>query len=319
MSATLTLCAVLAVALVTPLTRASEARARMLIEGADAVEVGVPFSLTYELEHEAGATVEGLDADALVLDDSWIVFGSRREPARAVEASPGRERTRRTWELASLDPGERVLPALGVTVDGRPVPPPEEPARVTVRGVLGEGEDAPRPLRSFPDPFGTGLPQAASGFVWPLAAGALVLVALAYATWRARPKRAAVPPPPTTQERFARAKAVRHEDADALLVAVFELSDIVRSAFDEALEGGYERRALTDGEWLDAAQLPAETGTRMAAFLERCGRVKYAGETPTSWAFDELVNEAGALLETAKASSGVTAATPLEPVEEGAR
>lgn len=245
------------------------------------VAVGEPFTLTLDVTHPAGTRpfVHRIDLD---LDESWVEFDSARPEIVSGEASrEKRTRTRFRWTLASLEPGERALPDLPFASPGRPL-------IIEVTGVLGPGEDAPRPQRGFrPIP---GEEQASSPLAAWIAASALgvFLVALPFLVARARrrPRR----PAPAPLERLA---ALR-ERVRAPRPAHFELSLLVREAIDDRT--GRDRQGLTDAEWLEVleseSRLPAAAKVAAGAVLERCGAVKYGRHEPTVWAMQETFEEA---------------------------
>jgi hypothetical protein len=169
---------------------------------------------------------------------------------------------------------------------------------VTVGGVLAPGEDAPRPLREFPDGFAAEEElRAAAGWGTWLALGAALLAAGAGAyLWRRRRSGRAVPRSASVLERLA---ALERESASgASSAGCYELTRLLRTAGDELCRKS--RGGLTDEEWLAEVAATfavprAALGDLTAAF-ERAARVKYAGEAPTPWAMQETFQRARAAL-----------------------
>jgi len=266
---------------------AGEASARWRCEPAE-VALGEPFELVLELDHSPSLSGSALAAGELKLDESWVVLGE--EPVHTSAAADGALATRRTWRVASLEPGKR---ALGEALSSFALP--EGVARiqvggaeVDVRGVLAEGEDAPRPLREFPDDF-AGAPDASSGshrLAW-LAGALLVLAAAAGAwLWRRRARRAVAARPATALERLAELE--RELEGERGRQGCYELTRLLRTAADGAR--ARDGSGLTDEEWLaelaGSRALPGALGELTAVF-ERAARVKYAGEAATPWALQE--------------------------------
>ncbi|MEW6072096.1 MAG: VWA domain-containing protein [Planctomycetota bacterium] len=245
---------------------------------AAAVEVGEPFELAIEAAHAPGAGGAELAAGEPVLDDSWVLLATRLEA--------GERATRRIFAIASLEAGEREIVVAGLAPgEGRPTTAERVP--VSVAGVLGDGEDAPRPLRGFPAGFGAGEEEGRGSARTLVALGAgAVLGALAWRR-RARSVRAALPRDPLVQlEDLRAAAAVAAADGGRTREQHFALTALLREAADLRLSR--DRRGRTDAEWLaelaaDPALAPAAREA-LAAALAACERVKYGGETPSPWA-----------------------------------
>ncbi|HEX6885561.1 MAG TPA: DUF4381 family protein [Planctomycetota bacterium] len=277
-----------------PLEGETEARWRCEPE---AVALGEPFALVLELEHAPDVAARALVPAALALDESWVVLAS--EPLTSAVLADGRLRTRATWRVAALEPGERSLAeslaglALGAAVTRIQV----GDARVRVAGVLAPGEDAPRPLRGFPEGF-AGAPEASGGggaLPWLLGGLALlVLAAVGVLGWRRR-RRRAPRPAPTPLERLRALEEARAGGGERC----YELTRLLRTAGDELART--PRAALTDEEWLAAVHASLEIPRGVVAQLEsvfaRAARVKYAGESPTDWALQETFVAARGALE----------------------
>ena len=269
-----------------------EARARWHCEPAE-VALGEPFELVLELEHPASLSAQALAPGALTLDDSWVVIS---EQPLATESVSGGLRTRRTFRVASLEPGER---ALGEVLSGMALAESVKhiqvgEARVTVRGILAEGEDQPRGLAEFQDDYADARPSTVSSrwFLWsslvalPLLAGA--------AFWLVRRRRRGVAPQVTSPlERLAELERAPSREG------CYELTRLLRAAGDELRNK--PRGALTDEEWLAEAhaslEIPRGVVSELAAVFERAARVKYAGDAPTAWALQETFARARAALQ----------------------
>jgi hypothetical protein len=262
------------------------------------VELGEPFALVLELAHSAGTSGRELVAGTLSLDGSWALL--EELPPVTDAAADGSLRTRRAWRVASLEPGERELAealasfALPESVERIAL----GAARVSVSGVLAEGEDAPRPMREFPEGFADGCEaEAGRGLVpWLVAGAVLVLAATGFVLWRRRARRAAVPVGATRLERL---RALEEGPPEAGRERCYELTRLLREAGDEL--AARPRDGLSDEEWLAEVQaahaLPGAAVGELAAVLERTTRVKYAGEAPTPWALAETFTRARAALE----------------------
>jgi hypothetical protein len=263
------------------------------------IGLGEPFELVLELTHPADVSGHELAAGALELDESWVVLGE--EPVSSAPAGGGALVTRRAWRVASLEPGERVLSdALSqVALSERVTRIQVGEARVTVSGILAAGEDAPRPLREFPDGFG-GADEPAGGPGWTSwlgLAAALVALGAGALAWRRRRARRAAARPPTVLERLRELEGglegARGNEG------CYELTRLLRAAGDEL--GRKQRGGLTDEEWLAeitaSLEIPRNAVSELTAVFERTARVKYGGEAPTPWSMQETFQRARAALE----------------------
>lgn len=252
------------------------------------VELGQPFELVLELEHAASSAGAELVVGELVLDESWVLLGE--EPVRSARAGEGRLATRRAWRVASLEPGTR---SLGEALSRFALPEAVTriqvgAAEVRVRGVLAEGEDAPRALREFPEGFADGTDAADGARGWIYGLGALALLG-AGAGWlvRRRRRRAGLAPAPATPlERLAELE--RELEGARARDGCFELTRLLRGATDgvRARDGS----GLTDEEWLaelEASRALPAARAELAQVFARAARVKYAGEPATPWALQE--------------------------------
>lgn len=261
-----------------------DASARWRVEPA-AVEVGEPFQLVLELEHEAGEALTALVSGELALGDSWLVFG----PAESRREGQARRETRLVWQVASLEPGERSLAeelsafALGPAVTRIQT----GEARVSVTGVLAEGEDAPRALVGGDGELGAA-PET-PGFPWAILAGALTVLAAPLVFLWLRRRRARVAPSVlrTPEERLAElaARAAAGEGREGC----YALTRLLREHTDRFRKK--DRAALTDEEWLAevgaSLEVPKGALEELGGVFERAARVKYAGEEPSPWALEE--------------------------------
>ncbi len=291
----------LAAALLAALAGAAAAQEAARVEARWVVEprnpaVGQPATCTLVVGRPRGVEVQERTAD-LDLDDSWVVLDARRPVALPDPVDEGRVVVRRSWEVASLEPGLRELPAFeleyvdeGVARRLR-VRGPE----LDVRGVLAEGEDAPRPLRGYRDV--DSLPEPVSP--WPGLAGLAVLVAAAGAlAWRRRrPRRPAEAPREDPLAWVAELEARPPEAPEAVRDAHYRLTRAVRERADE--RRGVARAALTDDEWLAAAvaEVADERREDLRRLFEGAARVKYGGERPTPYAVRETIGRGRAVLE----------------------
>jgi hypothetical protein len=167
---------------------------------------------------------------------------------------------------------------------------------VRVAGVLAPDEDAPRPLRGFPEGFAGPLEAARDGRALPWVLGGLALVVLAAVGALAWRRRRRVPAPaPTPLERLRALEEARAASGERC----YELTRLLRAAGDERTRT--PRAALTDEEWLAAVhaslEIPRGVVTQLEAVFARAARVKYAGEAPTDWALQETFAAARGALE----------------------
>jgi hypothetical protein len=280
--------------LAAPLAQDGEVRAQWRCEPGT-VAVGEPFELVLELDHPASVSPGELTAGTPALDESWVVLGEL--PVTSAAEGDG-VRTRRAWRVASLEPGERALAdsLSRVALAQRVTRIQVGDAHVRVSGILAEGEDAPRPLREFPDGFG-GEDQAREGRGW-IAWLALALLACGAGVlaWRLRRKTFALRPA-TALERLGELER-SFEDGRAR-EGCYELTRLLRTAADDLRRK--PRSGLTDEEWLAeitaSLEVPRNAVGELAAVFERAARVKYAGEAPTSWSMQETFQRARAALE----------------------
>ncbi len=272
-------------------------------------EVGAPVSLTVEVQHPSGTRVL-LDGDPYGLDQGWLVF----QPGRTVSVplDGGGLVTRIGYELAALEGGLVETEQGWIEVAARSVPTPplwlvrgEERIELSldqptleVLGPLEEGELEPRPMPGLIE-----VPPAPGSRLDPLglallAAGALLL---GLALWIARRRRAPgrVDRGPTLEERL---EALRAALAAGRLerAAVFDAARLVRDAFDRRL--GRSSAGETDEHWLESLPRDGEwtaARARLAEFLGRATRVRFAALEPTEWAIEELMREGVELVDAA--------------------
>jgi hypothetical protein len=273
----------LAPVLARPSQADGEASARWRCEP-ETVAVGEPFELVLELEHVASLSARELAPAKLALDPSWVVLSA--EPPASTTSTDGRLATRCAWRVVSLEPGERALAdaLAGVSLGERVTKIQLGDAKVSVHGLLAEGEDAPRPAREFPDDFAAGASEArASRAALWLALGAVVVAgAVAFAYFRQRARRRQAAPRATPIERLAELERGLDEGRGA--ERCYALTRLLREAGDELRNK--PRGGLTDAEWLaevhTSLEIPRGVVTDLTAVFERAERVKYGGETPTT-------------------------------------
>jgi len=258
--------------------------------------VGEALTAVLFVAHAPQERVE-CDFSALESDPTWLLAAPAQ--VRRVLRDERVVGTGITLELVSLEAGERVLPAPSLTLVGGPggrrtLAADEPVARFA--SVLAPGEDEPRPplgfrpLEAEPEPAWS---------AWQVAAavgGGLALAIGAFALIR-RKGGAGATPPPTALERLDALAARDAEQRESVRETCYELTSLVRSAFD-AREGA-ARTALTDAEWLAALAPSVESGVRaeLEALLRDASEVKYAGRHPTHWAVREMLERARKTLE----------------------
>ena len=269
---------------------AQESRARLEFDPPSA-EVGEVVRATLVLAHPAGARPA---EPKLALDDSWLILDTTAGGTTSDPAQPTLARSLWRFEVVSLEPGERSIPDLTLSLGEELVK--VECAPLLVRSVLREDEDAPRALKGLLELATTD--KAALPWIW---IGALVALAAALATWlafrlRAR-SRAAPQVAPVPSLRLAVLEARPLDTAEDVQAAHFALTRLLREAAD--LRAGRDRSGLTDGEWRDAAEsefhaagLSGEDRAARVALLSRSEQVKYGSERPTHWATREALASA---------------------------
>ncbi len=291
---------------------AGDVVARLRAEPAQ-VEVGQPAAWVLEIEHPAGASVHLPEGDPLP-DDSWVLL----EPRRVVRGSGERSTTRATWRVMSLEPGKRKLPPIQIEVEEAGVTRKVEveAGELDVRPALAEGEDAPRPIRSFRPP-----PEGAAGRTKGPVLLALVLIAAVagFLLWRRARRKPAPASAPTALDRLAELERLAAEDPDRARVVVYALSRLLRGTVDAFFHE--DRAALVDADWAALLELdervPLGVRTAAARILSDAERVKYALQVPTRFALEEMLADARNALE-ALASAPPTAAPRQSPAEEAA-
>ena len=273
--------------------------------------IGQPVRFDVELrlpEAQADAKSVELTSSTLPPDDSWILIDEGTLATR--RGDDGSLIVTLSFELASLEPGERNLPPLRLAVDGVETEvawPADGAPLVRVLADLAEGEDAPRPAVGLRDPV-FGEPVSGTMLV-ALPLGALVLALAAWWLLRRR-KRVVhgVQPLATPSERLERLAPAA--DGVGARAVYYELSSALRAAFDEALgarEGSHDHGpgGLTDEEWLAALsrdpRVDPEQAAGLAVLLAEIARVKYGGPAPTRFAQEDALRRARALASAATA------------------
>ncbi len=278
-------------------------------------ELGEPSTWTLVLGRPRDVEVRAVNED-LELDDTWVLLAETRPVALPDPVDPDRVVVRRAWEVASLEPGLRELPAFefeyvdeGVVRRIR-----VRGAELDVAGVLAQGEDAPRPLRGFRDV--QDLPEPVSPWPGVLGLGALAAALLAAGWWRRRGRRPVEAPRADPLAWIAELERSPPESAEAVRAAHYELTRAVRARVDELR--GAQRAARTDEEWLAAAldEIAAERREDVRGLFDAAARVKYAGERPTPFAVRETIQRGRTVLEALSAASP-PAAPPA--AQKGAR
>lgn len=257
-------------------------------------EVGEVFEAALEAPLAAGESLE-VDGAALEADPSWALLDGVRRERSSTDSDAAKGVVARVvvrWSLASLEPGERVLPtpALAV-VDAKGARTTLSPEAASARftSVLAEGEDEPRaPLgfRPIETSASSGLPP------WLIASVSMALGALV-TLWLVRRRRQSAPAaPPSVLEQLAALEARPVEARDEAREVYYALTALVREHVDERL--GESRRAATDEEWIRALaeRAPAAVCEELAALLREAGPVKYAAQHPTHWAVRESFERA---------------------------
>jgi hypothetical protein len=281
--------------------------ARFAFEPPD-TEVGEPVELVLYVPHDASENVS-VDSAALDLDTSWIVFEgpSRSTVPDAHDAT--RATTRVSWKIASLEPGEREMPAIEVKIARKSEAPHAvsvSAAKLNARAVLGPNEDAPRPPKGF-RPVAAEV-ESRAWLPWTLGGAAvLVLGGGALAMWLVKRNRLQPAPQPSRLE-LIEALAQRDVEQPVVVREVhYELARLLREVFDS--RHGVSRTALTDEEWLQAvaASFTPEHLNELAEILRVSAEVKYGAAQPTQWAVRETIQRARKVASTGTTDTGAPA------------
>jgi hypothetical protein len=272
------------------------------------VQVGEPCRLVLEVVRPAGAKVRLPDVDP-VADDSWVVLEPRKlersEPTRIVAS----------WMVLSLEAGDRELAKLSIDEET-----PEGTRKVDVQAAaihvlpaLAQGEDAPRPMREFRD----APPNAAAGRgrLALFAIAAIVAAAIALALRRRAKQKQPPAAAPTTLDRLAVLEKRVADDPESARGIVYDLSRLLRGSVDVFL--AEDRASLVDAEWAAAIEADERVplGVRRAAakLLRDSERIKYALQSPTRFALQDMLASARNALEALQASP-----PPKKPQEKAA-
>jgi len=249
-------------------------------------EIGQPIRCEVSLESLEGGS-EALSLGGLEPGLAWIVA---EEPAIHQSADGARSLS---WTVFALEPDPGPLPLPSLESDGQPVA--LTAPSVAVASALAPGEDAPRPARGFYISELTLMDAPSLSLLLGVALALSLLfcltISLALIVWfvlrRSDPRRAG---PETLAERFARLG--RTIDGDDPLVGDWhgELAQLLRVAH------GDEQSGWSDEEWVERAELSAETRDELRALFDVCAAVRYGGARPTRFAVEETFERARALV-----------------------
>ncbi len=271
-------------------------------------QVGEPIRLVLEVERPAGATVRLPDVDPIP-DDSWVVLDGKKlersDPTRVVAS----------WRVMSLEAGDRKLATLSVDEET-----PEGTRKIEVQSdaihvlpALAEGEDAPRAMRDFRD----APPNAAGrGRLALLAIAAVVVLAIALAIRRRAKRRKVVPVAEAVAlDRLALLEKRVADDPESARGTVYDLSRLLRGSVDAFL--AEDKASLVDADWATAIEaderVPLGVRRASAKLLHDSERIKYALQSPTRFALQDMLASARNALEALQA-----APPPPRPREKAA-
>ncbi|MDZ4772705.1 MAG: hypothetical protein SGI72_06165 [Planctomycetota bacterium] len=249
--------------------------------GADRVQIGEPFEITFVVEHDTGASVKLPETSVLPRNFAFIEdLGLRREiNAR----DPNTTTTRARWRVMALEGGELELSGLDIGVDASGATQMLHAAgpKLTVEHALKDGEDAPRPARGFRDaPI---VHTATAKLTW-IGIGLAALVGLFVARrWMRRKKVAPVAPVPVPVEQLRALEQRVNTEPERSREHVFALTSLLRRAIDAHTTEN--RAALNDEDWIGAIaadpRVPTTSRDIAKSLLADAESVKYAGETPS--------------------------------------
>ena len=260
-----------------------------------------------ELFRQPAFSEENLDYSWSIMEPGQLVIeriGSPAEDGRSMLVG------RALWKIASLEAGERELPALLWTGYELPQLDP-----LITAGVLEESEESPRPLAGFPDPPPARSPEQSSPLTKVLVGagvGAGILGAFLLRRRTSEVLRTPKERQADIERRFAELTALvapgKQPTPEQLRAAHFTLTACLRESVElkrglvETAMGSRSQAALTDHEWANALDAPAE----IHDFFAEVAMVKYAGDVPTVWGLAERIDAAKELqvLLTESAPSG---------------
>ncbi len=178
---------------------------------------------------------------------------------------------------------------------------------VAVTSALQPGELEPRPPSGWPDLE----PSLSVRAAWTRA-GLMTLVSLAVLLLGARAliggreDQELLSPLPSLEDRLGELRRKAEEDRAprAAIERAYEMSALIREALGPSVGApavgaplaGAAPASATDGEWLQLLKgSPLSPGelAELDRTFERLGRIKYAGEVPSAWASEELLEATG--------------------------
>lgn len=269
-----------------------------------AAEIGQPVAVILTAEHLESFKLE-LPSSVLP-DDSWLLLEDAQKLTLPHPKRDGLVVTVVRWQVASLEPGERVFEFPDVRwSDGSSAGLTQVTAlTLKVAGSLAEGEDSSRPALTFREPAFPPTPISR----WPWGAASVGAVLVVWLLWKRKGR--AQSESATSFSPRARLDTLEARSAElGVRGSFFELSALVRGALDE---GGEDLAGLTDEEWLAARGEDVRSSEQerevLGELLARCAEVKYGQAEPTRWALEESLKAAQELARSANVAQPEVAA-----------
>jgi oxygen tolerance protein BatD len=252
-----------------------------------AVTVGDPITITLTVHRPQKAEIVSFDPDRSL--DALTLLDRKEGSPRTLP--DGSVEEVRTLTLAAYETGHKEIPAITVVyrdAAGREGRVATAPVGIDIASVLTAGQTEPadiKPPWSMP-----------ARMIWPwVAAGALLLLALAWFLWWRRRRRRAEPsalPAPVVPKRPAH--EIAYEELERLLASdrlargaikefYIELAEIVRRYLEACY--GIDTFERTTGEIVDAllaARVSVKPVAMTGDLLQACDLVKFAKYRPES-------------------------------------
>ncbi len=233
-------------------------------------------------------------------------------PRAGTERGPGTRVTTRRYRLDGA-PGRYVLDRLCVDA---PDPICASPVYLDL-GVPGE----PDVMQDIVEPEAVRAP-----IPWGLVIGsgvaagtiALLLLALVSRPRKALPPAPSAPPVPPWDAALARWEAVRRDGELDDLAKAHALSEITRVYLDAALAFPAAKWSTTEilAHLQALVALPEGNVPRIRRLLRATDRVKYAGDNPGAYFFEELDADLRAVIDSTRPHHWTPETTPADPPED---
>lgn len=263
------------------------------------VEVGESVTWILSAEHPRKTKLR-LVKDDPTPDYSWALISG---PTETNERRPtGRILSTWTWQLMSLEAGERALPLIELRDDeGHAIV--AQSSLLTVASALTADEDTSRVPAGLHDPVNQRLGRISLWWLALLPLGGLLLIA--YLIARSRRSQPVAPEPPSANEILVALRARDFDQVQQVREIFYGLTALLRAELDRL--NGSDLGTETDEEWLRHARadqhLKPEEREELVKLFATCEEVKYGAGTPTRFRVEECLNTAGSLCESMLSAS----------------